>query len=322
MKQASFASLAYEHKRKKTRKEIFLSEMEQVVPWKRLLKKVKRYYAKGQGGRPPMPLEMMLRIYLMQQWFALSDPAMEDALYDIESMRRFAGIDLATDPVPDETTILNFRHLLETHRLTEKFFEAIGQHLDEQGLTVKQGTIVDATLIAAPSSTKNQQKQRDPAMSQTKKGNQYYFGMKAHIGVDKETRLVHTVVTTTARVHDSTVMEDLLHGDETEVYGDKGYAQDERRRKYSEKGVQWKVSHKARRGQALTAQQKKENKKHNKVRAFVEHPFHILKCLWGYTKVRYRGLVKNSAQLFTLFGLANLYLARHKIIKRQARCAC
>jgi IS5 family transposase len=322
MKQVTFASLAYDNKRKKTRKELFLSEMEQVVPWKRLMKKVDRHYAKGKGGRPPMPLEMMLRIYLMQQWFSLSDPAMEDALYDIESMRRFAGIDLSRDRVPDETTILNFRHLLETHRLTEKFFDAIGQHLDALGLTVQQGTLVDATLISAPSSTKNEKKQRDPEMSQTKKGNQYYFGMKAHIGVDKETRLVHTVVTTTASVHDSSVMEDLLYGDETEVYGDKGYAKDERREKYAARGVAWHVSHKARRGQALTARQKKENKRHNKVRAFVEHPFHVLKCLWRYTKVRYKGLTKNSAQLFTLFGLANLYLARRKIIARQAQCAC
>lgn len=322
MKQISFASLAYENKRKKTRKEIFLAEMERVVPWTRLIKLVKRVYPKGEGGRPTMLLERMLRIYLMQQWFALSDPGMEDALYDIESMRRFAGIDLSSDPVPDETTILNFRHLLERYRLTEKFFEAIGQHLDEHGLTVQTGTLVDATLIAAPSSTKNKQKQRDPQMTQTKKGNQYYFGMKAHIGVDKETRLIHTVVTTTASVHDSTVMEDLLHGEETEVYGDKAYAQDERRKKYSERGVDWNVSYKARRGQALSARQKKENRRHNKVRAFVEHPFHVIKCLWRYIKVRYKGLEKNSAQLFTLFGLANLYLARRRILARQAQCAC
>lgn len=269
-----------------------------------------------------MPLERMLRIYLMQQWFALSDPAMEDALYDIESMRRFAGIDLETDSVPDETTILNFRRLLEKHNLGEKFFVEIGKHLDEQGLSIQQGTIVDATLIAASPSTKNKDRQRDPEMSQTKKGNQYYFGMKAHIGVDKDTRQVHTVVTTTASVHDSSVMEDLLHGDEDEVYGDKAYAKDERKEKYTAQGVSWKVSHKARRGQALSRQQIKENKKHNKVRALVEHPFHVIKCLWGYRKVRYRGLDKNSNQLFTLFGLVNLYLARKTIIQRQASCVC
>jgi transposase, IS5 family len=296
--------------------------MEQVIPWKQLLNKIRRYYAKGKGGRPPMSLEMMLRIYLMQQWFALSDPAMEDALYDIESMRRFAGIDLSCDRMPDETTILNFRHLLEKHRLTEKFFHVISQHLDTQGLSIKQGTLVDATLIAAPSSTKNKDKQRDPEMSQTKKGNQYYFDMKAHIGVDKKTKQVHTVVTTTASVHDSTVMEELLHGDETEVYGDKGYAQDERRERYTKQGVDWKVSHKARRGQSLTKQQEMDNRKNNKVRAFVEHPFHVIKCLWHYTKVRYRGLAKNSAQLFTLFGLANLCMARYEIIKRQDKCTC
>lgn len=322
MKQLSFASLAYEHKRKRTRKEKFLSEMEQVVPWKRLIQKVKRYYAKGKGGRPAMPLEMMLRIYLMQQWFALSDPAMEDALYDIESMRRFAGIDLETESVPDETTILNFRRLLEKHNLGERFFVEIGHHLDEQGLSIQQGTIVDATLIAAPSSTKTKDRQRDLQMSQTKKGNQYYFGMKAHIGVDTKTRRVHTVVTTTGNVHDSTVMEDLLHGDEKEVYGDKTYAKDERKEQFTEAGIKWKVSNKARRGQGLTEQQKQENKKHNKVRACVEHPFQVLKCLWGYSKVRYKGLNKNSNQLFILFGLVNLYLSRKIMIQRQSRCAC
>ena len=214
MKQVSFASLAYEGKKKRTRKEKFLTEMDQIIPWKKLTRLIEPHYPKAGNGRPPMGVEKMLRIYFMQLWFNLSDPAMEDALYDVQSMGRFAGIDLNQDPVPDESTILRFRHLLEEHDLTAKLLEATCGFLEAKGLLLREGTIVDATLIAAPSSTKNKEKQRDPEMTQTKKGNQWHFCMKAHTGTDPENRVVHTIVATTASVHDSQVMEDLLHGDE------------------------------------------------------------------------------------------------------------
>src|SRR3989304_976199 len=211
---ATFASLAYENKKKKTRREEFLAEMDKVIPWAELLQVIKGYYPKAGNGRQPMPLERMLRIYFMQQWYGLSDPAMEDALYDIESMRRFAEIDMETDVIPDETTILNFRHLLEKHELTKKIFEKTQRYLTEKGLLLREGTIVDATIINAPSSTKNRGNTRDKEMKQTKKGNQWYFGMKAHVGTDTKTGLAHSIVVTDAGVHDSQVMDELLHGEE------------------------------------------------------------------------------------------------------------
>src|SRR3990170_3533663 len=251
LKQPSFASLAYEGKKKRTRKEKFLTEMDQIIPWKQLTRLIEPHYPKAGNGRPPMGPEKMLRIYFMQQWFNLSDPAMEDALYDVHSMGRFAGIDLNQDPVPDESTILRFRHLLEEHDLTARLLEATCGFLEENGLLLREGTIVDATLIAAPSSTKNKEKQRDPEMTQTKKGNQWYFGMKAHTGTDTKNRTVHTVVATTASVHDSVVMEDLLHGGEESVYGDKAYADETRKRDFEERGIKWCVSLKAGRGHRL-----------------------------------------------------------------------
>ena len=321
MKQPSFASLAFEGKKKQTRKEKFLTEMDRITPWKKLMRLIEPHYPKGDNGRPPMGVEKMLRIYFMQQWFNLSDPAMEDALYDVNSMARFAGIDLASDPVPDESTILKFRHLLEKHDLTAKLLEATCEYLEENGLMLREGTIVDATLIAAPSSTKNQEGKRDPEMTQTKKGNQWYFGMKAHTGTDPVNRVVHTVVATTASVHDSQVMEDLLHGDEQAVWGDKAYANEGKRNKFEERGVKWCVSKKAVRGTSLSKKDQRRNRRQNKTRAKCEHPFHVVKCLWGHTKVRYRGIAKNAAQLFTLFSLANLYMVRKKLLYPQARCA-
>ncbi len=315
MKQPSFASLAYDGKKKQTRREKFLLEMEQVVPWAKLTKLVKPFYPKAGQGRPPMGLEKILRIYFMQHWFSLSDPGMEDALYDMESVRRFAGIDLASDPVPDESTILKFRHLLEKHNLTKRMFAAIGRHLEDKGLLLREGTIVDATLIAAPTSTKNQEKKRDPEMTQTKKGNQWYFGMKAHTGTDED-GIVHTVVATTAKVHDSQVMEDLLHGEEEAVYGDKAYADATRRTAFEERGVKWCVSRKANRGSTLSEEDRQFNRQASKTRARGEHAFRVVKCQWGYTKVRYRGIAKNAAQLFTLFGLANLYMMRRKLLQQ------
>jgi IS5 family transposase len=321
LKQPSFATLAYEGKKKQTRKEKFLGEMERIIPWKELTDQIKPHYPKGENGRPPMGVEKMLRIYFMQQWFNLSDPAMEDALYDVNSMARFAGIDLNQDPIPDESTILKFRHLLEKHHLSEKLFEVTCSYLEENGLMLREGTIVDATLIDAPSSTKNREKKRDPEMSSTRKGNQWFFGMKAHTGTDSENRTVHTVVATTASVHDSAVMEDLLHGDEQEVYGDKAYADENRKEEFEKRGVKWCVSRKANRGRKLSRKDKERNRRMSKTRARVEHPFHVIKCLFGYRKVRYRGIYKNAAQLFTLFSLANIFLVRRKLLYPQPGCA-
>jgi IS5 family transposase len=313
METVSFASLAYENKKKKTRREKFLEEMNQVIPWGELLQVIKRYYPKAGNGRQPMPMERMLRIYFMQQWYGLSDPAMEDALYDIESMRRFAGIDIEVDVIPDETTILNFRHLLERHNLTKQVFEKIRQYLSEKGLLLREGTIVDATIIRAPSSTKNQEKTRDREMRQTKKGNQWYFGMKAHVGTDTGKGLAHSLVVTNAAVHDSRVMDELLHGEEQAVYGDKAYASEEKKREYEARGIRWCVNLRAGRGHQLTQGDVEHNHEQSRIRAKGEHAFLVVKHLWRYTKVRYKGLYKNAVQVFSLFALANLYLVRHDL---------
>jgi IS5 family transposase len=256
MKNLSFASLAYENKKKKTRREKFLEEMDQVIPWEELIPEIQKHYPKAGNGRQPLPLERMLRIYFMQQWYGLSDPAMEDALYDIESMRRFAGIDLTIDVIPDETTILNFRHLLEKYKLTQKLFEKTRQYLTEKGLLVREGTIVDATIINAPSSTKNQDKTRDPEMKQTKKGNLWYFGMKAHI---TGKGLAHSIVVTDAGVHDSQVMDELLHGEEQSVYGDRAYTSEKRKGEYEARGIKWCINRKACRHYQLSAEDKEYN---------------------------------------------------------------
>lgn len=313
MKSKSFASLAYEQKKRKTRREQFLEEMDRVIPWESMLEVIRPHYPKAGNGRKPMSLEMMLRIYFMQQWYDLSDPAMEDALYDIESMRRFAGIDLQMDAVPDETTILHFRHLLEKHKLTGKLFENALRFLADKGLVVREGTIVDATILNAPSSTKNKENARDKEMKQTKKGNQWYFGMKAHVGTDTGKGLVHSVVVTSAAVHDSKVMDQLLHGEEKAVYGDKAYAGEDRQRECETKGIEWCVKRKATRGRELTEEDKEYNHRHGKIRAKVEHVFQIVKHLWKYRKVRYKGLYKNTAQVYSLFALANLYLVRREL---------
>ena len=314
MKQSSFSELEYANKKKQTRKERFLSQMDQVIPWKVLLKPIKKHYPKAGNGRKPIGAEIMLRIYFMQQWYGLSDPAMEDSLYDSHAMRQFARVDL--DGIPDESTILNFRHLLERHQITEKLFQQVESYLSDKGLMLNEGTIVDASIINAPSSTKNQDKQRDPEMKQTKKGNQWYFGMKAHIGTDTQGR-VHSVVVTDAATHDSQVMEDLIHGEEEIVYGDKAYASKANKEHYEHIGVQWRINRKARRGRKLNAADKAFNRKNNRTRAKVEHAFRIVKDLWGYTKVRYKGLTKNATQVFTLFALSNLYMARRQLLALQ-----
>ena len=315
-KRPAFPGLRHAMKKKQTRRERFLAEMEAVVPWSRLLALIEPHYPKAgpKGGRPPMPLETMLRVYFLQQWYALSDPMAEEMLYDSDAMRRFAGIELGDDRVPDETTILNFRHLLEKHRLTEKLFAEVNGHLADQGITLRSGTLVDATIIDAPSSTKNAAEARDPEMSSTKKGNDWYFGMKAHVGVDAESGVVHSLDTTTGSVHDSQVWDALLHGEEDAVWADKAYVSAAREAAFSGPGKVWGVMRKAPKDGVLHPLDEDINRVIAKVRARVEHPFRVLKRQFGYLKTRYRGLAKNRAQLFTLFALGNLFLVRRRLL--------
>ncbi len=317
MKQTTFASLAFEHKKKLTRREQFLKEMNEVVPWTRLVKRIEPHYPRAGNGRQPMPLESMLRIYFLQQWFNLSDPAAEDSLYDIESMRRFAGIDLGDQAVPDETTILNFRRLLECHRLTEAIFQEVNRLLSAKHLLLKSGTLVDATIISAPSSTKNKDKARDPEMTQTRKGNQWYFGMKVHIGTDRR-GIVHTVTTTTAKDADITQLPELLHGKEGVVHGDRGYYSRDAVDYLRKHGIRSRIQKRAASGHPLTEVARRRNKSWSSARAFVEHPFHVIKRLWGFVKVRYRGLKKNAARVFALMALANLYRVRRRLLPHGA----
>jgi IS5 family transposase len=313
--QPSFAQAEFATKKKTTRREKFLARMEVLIPWAQLLALLEPFYPKGERGRPPVGLERMLRVYFLQQWYGLADEALEDALYDSQALRGFARIDLAAEGVPDATTLLKFRRLLETHDLCKGLFAAINADLSARGLLLREGTLVDATLIAAPSSTKNAQKQRDPEMHQTKKGNQWYFGMKAHIGADRDSKLVHTVVVTAANVADVTQTAALLHGEETQVHADAGYCGVEKREEIValERTIDWQVARKRgaikkmAEGAEKAAVHAAEKLKAS-VRAFVEHPFHILKNLFRYRKVRYRGLAKNGHQLYTLFALANVVI--------------
>lgn len=316
MRQRTLADEGFEKFRKPTRRERFLNEMEQIIPWRDLCKVIKPFYPKPQGaGRPAVGLERMLRIHFLQHWFNLSDPAVEEALYDSRAMRRFVGIDLGREPVPDETTVCNFRHLLEAHNLGDRLFALIGDYLQENGLQVSTGTIVDATIIDAPSSTKNKDKARDPEMHQTKKGNQWYFGMKAHIGVDSQSKLIHSVAATAANVHDSQMLEDLLHGDETRVWGDSAYAgQGDTIREQAPKAKDF-THKKGSRHRPLSDADKATNKTKSKVRAKVEHPFLVLKRVFGFRKVRYRGLEKNATRLFVACGLVNLYMVRRRLLQ-------
>ena len=318
MKQMTFADAEYAGKRKQTRKELFLIEMDRVVPWKGLIALIEPHYPKGEGGRPSYPLMAMLRVHLMQNWFGYSDPAMEEALYETTILRQFAGLSL--ERIPDETTILNFRRLLEKHELAAGILAVINGYLGDRGLSLRQGTIVDATLINAPSSTKNKDGKRDPEMHQTKKGQQYYFGMKAHIGVDVEFGLVHSVVGTAANVADVTQVDNLLHGEENMVGADAGYTCVEKRPEHEGRQVIWQVA--ARRStykkldkrSALYKAKRKIEKAKAQVRAKVEHPFRVIKRQFGYVKTRFRGLAKNTAQLVTLFALSNLWMARRHLL--------
>lgn len=300
--------------RKPLRCENFLNEMDQVIPWKALCELIAPHRPEATTGRKLKSTELMLRINCLQQWYGLSDPGVEDAIKDRLSFQRFLRLDPFTDTVPDETTILNFRHLLEEHDLQEAIFEAINEHLEDKGLLMKRGTLVDATIIAAPSSTKNKSGKRDPEMSSTKKGNQYYFGMKAHIGVDGDSSLVHSLTGTEAKRHDSTQREELLHGAEQVVGGDKGYADDQYKKACRANDVVYAICDKGKRNHPLSNSQKKRNHKLSSWRAKVEHPFQVIKCQWGFRKVRYRGLKKNTCQLYMLFGLYNLFRVRRKLL--------
>ena len=325
--QKTFADLEYEGKKKLTRRDRFLAEIEVVTPWSALVAALEPHYPKGGGrGRPPIGLERMLRMYVAQQCFGLADEAMEDAIYDSTSIRTFVGIDLGREAAPDATTLLNFRHLLEAHDLTRQIFETINAHLASKGLLMRQGTIVDATIIAAPSSTKNEKGERDPEMHQTKKGNQWYFGMKAHVGVDSTTGMVHTVVGTAANVHDVTQAHLLLHGNETDAFGDAGYQGADKRPESEGSTVNWHVAMRPGNRKQLPDTrdgrlQERIEKMKASIRALVEHPFHVVKNRFGHRKLRYRGLAKNTAQLFTLFGLANLVIARRRLLILDSRVA-
>jgi IS5 family transposase len=321
--QVSFAQAEYGVKKKQTRRDRFLAQMEAVVPWKRLAEVVEPYYPKsGRRGRPPTGLERMLRMYFVQQWYNLADEAVEDAIYDSQALRNFVGIDLGTRSVPDATTLMKFRHLLEAHELTKALMVEVNMMLLEEGILMTQGTLVDATLIAAPSSTKNQQHGRDPEMHQTKKGNQWHFGMKAHIGVDADSGLVHTVVSTAANISDISQTAALLHGQETDTWLDAAYVGVDKRPDVqaalaaNEQDIRWHIAKrrssvkKLADGWQKTLVQTYETLK-ARVRATVEHPFHVLKNIFGYRKTRYRGLAKNDAQLNMLFALGNLYLVRN-----------
>ena len=320
MSQISFADAEYAGKRKKTRREVFLEEMELVVPWKVLVEIIEPHYPVAGRGRRPYALESMLRVHLMQNWFALSDPAMEEALYEIASLRSFARLSL-NEPIPDETTILNFRHLLEANDLADDMLKVVNALLAHKGLLLKRGSIVDATIIAAPSSTKNADGQRDPEMHQTKKGNQWFFGMKAHIAVDAHSGLVHTVTTTAANEADVEQVGDLLHGKEEQVWADSGYRGAQTR--VDRDDLQWHIAArpsdiaKLPEGRVKARVQKEEHRKAS-VRAKVEHPFRVIKRQFGLVKVRFRGLAKNTAHVVTLFALSNLWMARKQLMAMTA----
>ena len=312
-KRCSFMDMAYSH-RKTLRCEKFLNEMKEVIPWNKLVNLIKPHYTHSETGRKRKHLTLMLKIYFMQHWYNLSDPEMEDAIYDRSSFQKFLGIDMMAETAPDETTILNFRHLLEKHNLPERMFTKVARILEKEGLILHKGTIVDATIINAPSSTKNQSGKRDEEMSSTKKGNNWYFGMKAHIGTDKDTGVAHTVKFTTAKVHDSQMFDELIRKKDKELYGDKGYFNPLKAEEYKKKGKAWRILYKAVRGKKLTVREEAINKKRSSVRAKVERVFLVVKHLWGCRKTKYKGLHKNSMNLYTYFALANIYLVRKKLL--------
>ena len=319
MKQQTLAMAAdqgagFEQYRRPTKRDAFLATMEQIVPWQELCAVIEPYYPKPGNGRPPVGLERMLRMYFVQHWFNLADEACEEALLDSTALRRFVGIDLGRERVPDGTTLLKFRRLLEQHELGKQLFATVGQVLQARGLKVGTGTIVDATIIAAPSSTKNAERTRDPEMHQTRKGQQWYFGMKMHIGVDSRTGLAHSAVVTAANVHDKHPLPDLLHGNEQRVYGDSAYASQMALIESKAPNARDFTNQRVRKGGVIDEVERAKNRNKSKVRARVEHVFAVVKRLWGYTKVRYRGLQKNATRCFVALGLANIFLARQRLM--------
>jgi IS5 family transposase len=306
----------YEQYRKPTRRDAFLAMMEEIVPWAELCAVIEPHYPKPGNGRPPVGLERMLRMYFVQQWFNLADAACEDALLDSTALRRFVGIDLGRERVPDATTLLKFRRRLETHKLGDALFAKVGEVLQARGLKVGAGTIVDATIIGAPSSTKNKAKKRDPEMHQTRKGKQYFFGMKLHIGVDSQTGLAHSAVVTAANVHDKHPLPDLLHGAEKRVYGDSAYASQGKLIEAKAPGAADYTNRRVRKGSATEELERLVNRAKSRVRSRVEHVFAVVKRLWGFNKVRYRGLAKNATRSFVVLGLANIFLARRALYEQ------
>lgn len=319
MRQITFACQpSYEKYARPSRREQFLNIMEAVVPWSELEALIGPYYPKAGNGRQPVGLSVMLRIYFLQHWFNLSDPGAEDALYESPVLRGFAGVDLGRAAAPDESTILNFRHLLERHDLCGKILDVVNLYLDRKGIRISTGTIVDATIIAAPSSTKNKKKERDPEMHQTKKGNQYYFGAKAHIGVDSKEGVVHSVCTSAASVSDVHMLPDLLHGGEKKVWGDAGYQGQTEKIHKAAPQAQDMTNRRVKTKQGVDEDEKRKNRTKSRVRAKVEWPFRILKRVFGYTKVRYRGIKKNHEWLLAAFALVNLYQHRKHLLPQLA----
>jgi len=315
-KQRTLAMMTgFERYTKKTRRAVFLEEMEQVVPWRKLCAVIEPHYPQPGNGRRPKELEQMRRIYFLQQWFNLADPAVEEALYDSATLRQFVGIDLGAEPVPDETTVCKFRHLLEEHNLGEEILGTVNLHLETKGVRITTGTIVDATLIHAPSSTKNREQRRDPEMHQTRKGKNWYFGMKAHVGVDSKTKIIHTAVATAAHVSDVAMLPDLLHGEETRVWGDGAYqGQTEVIRECAPRAQDFTQQRCRYKGQIVDEVAWAKNRTKSKVRAKVEHVFQVMKLKFGFVKVRYRGLKKNAQRLFVTCALVNLFVSRKKLL--------
>ncbi|MBI3729382.1 MAG: IS5 family transposase [Burkholderiales bacterium] len=319
MKQQTLAmaedqNASFEQHRKPTRRDVFLDTMHKIVPWEELCAIIEPHYPKRGNGRPPIGLERMLRIHFIQHWFNLADFACEEALYDSVSLRRFVDIDLGCESAPDATTMLKFRHLLEQHKLAEQLFAEVGRVLSSSGMSLKTGTIVDATIIAAPSSTKNREKQRDPEMRQTRKGKQWYFGMKLHIGVDSQSGLTHSAVVTSANVHDKHPLPKLLHGREKRVYGDSAYASQKKLILSKAPGAKDFTNQRTRKSGEIDEIERGKNRNKSKIRARVEHVFAVVKRLWGFNKVRYQGLAKNATRAFTALALANIYLSRRHLL--------
>lgn len=313
MNQMTFSEAEFHHKKRKTRREKFLDQMETLIPWQRIERKIDRHYPKPGKGRKPYPLSTMLRVHCMQLFYNLSDPAMEDALYEIESMRKFAGLSLSGS-LPDETTILKFRHLLEKHELGKEILNEVNRHLEKKGLLLREGTIVDATIISAPTSTKNKASQRDPEMHQTKKGNEWHFGMKMHIGVDETFGVIHSMTTTSANTHDITQTEHLLHGKEDTCWGDAGYLGAEKREELIEKAIDWQIAARPGKRKQMSKMALSVEKIKASIRAKVEHPFRRIKQQFGYTKVRYRGLKKNHNRLQVLAAFSNLLTCKNRLL--------